>query len=133
MTVPPGLTCARCAGSLYPRPATHTQEGYVHTTRCPRICTIPGCGRPHVAKGFCGPCYKRGGEPATRTSMDSVHLDDVAWMANTGETWTGAVARLGVKAKTLEKWLKDRGAYDLAVRMRARETPLTSGSHKVAA
>lgn len=133
MTTAPGLTCARCAGSLYPRPATRTDEGFTHAGRCPRVCSLPECNAPHVARGYCRRHYARhvlGRQPRPKPVDQVIHLDDVAWMADTGETWTGACQRLSVKPKTLEKYLTEEGRYDLATRMKARETPLTAGSRK---
>jgi hypothetical protein len=48
-------------------------------------------------------------------------LEDVAWMAATGESLTGAARRLGVTASGLEKWLDRRGRSDLTHALLAHE------------
>lgn len=52
-------------------------------------------------------------DPATR-------LEDLAWMADTGESAVGAAERLGVEHEALEKWLR---RHDLGLwhRLAARD------------
>lgn len=48
-------------------------------------------------------------------------LEDLEFMADTGECLTGACRRLGLNVAALEKWLRDRGRGDLYNRLSARE------------
>lgn len=54
---------------------------------------------------------------AARTRELHAHADaraeDLAWMAETGETVTGAAKRLGISKETLEKWCARHGHLDL--------------------
>jgi transposase-like protein len=52
---------------------------------------------------------------------DAARLEDVAWMAETGETLSGAARRLGMEAESLAVWLRRRGAFDLCRTLRGRE------------
>jgi hypothetical protein len=90
-----------------------------------RTCSVPGCTAKHVARGFCSVHYKREVSRAgaeRRSTAIPIHLEDVEWMADTGETWLGAASRLGVHPKTLERRLHRDGRYDLVTRLRSRET-----------
>lgn len=83
-----------------------------------KTCTVPGCDTPLWAKGYCNPHYQRhrryGSPYATPTGRrTSIHLEDVEFMADTGETFEGAAARLGVKPNSLEKHLARLGRRDL--------------------
>lgn len=50
----------------------------------------------------------------------AARLEDVRWMAETGECLDGAARRLGLSRNTLEKWL-DRNAPDLLPALIARQ------------
>lgn len=52
----------------------------------------------------------------------SARLEDVTFMAATGETPDGAARRLGLRLDTLDKWC-DRHAPDLWHRLRANAQP----------
>ena len=80
-----------------------------------RTCTIPDCNRPHEARGWCHHHYKtwhRNGNPTT--TRQPIHIEDIEWMANTGETFPGAAMRLGRTPNTLHKYLTRAGRLDLA-------------------
>lgn len=53
-----------------------------------------------------GPSYDR-----------AAFLENCQWLAETGESWLGAAARLGVTPTALEKRLWRLGAYGLAGRL----------------
>lgn len=115
---PPGLTCARCEQALYPTTVRATDDGWQHATRCPRTCTIDGCHNPHEAHGYCSPHYqrmKRHGDPLGEGTLrpSSIEVEDVEWMAQTGESLTGACRRLGRSAGTLQKAMARAGRSDL--------------------
>lgn len=86
-----------------------------------KVCTYPSCDRKHAARGFCQHHYKR---EITRAGVDRrsppIHIEDVEWMAETGETWLRAIDRLGVKENTLKRHLERAGRYDLIRRMQRR-------------
>lgn len=50
----------------------------------------------------------------------AARLEDVRWMAETGECLDGAARRLGLSRNTLEKWL-DRNAPDVLPALIARQ------------
>lgn len=124
MNTPPGLTCASCERDLYPRLARRTDAGYVHAPRCPRLCTVPDCGRTHLAHGHCATHYRRiqrGG-----LQRPPLEIEDVEWMADTGESLTGAAARLHITPNALTQRLRGNSRGDLLARLRARD-PLPVG------
>lgn len=47
--------------------------------------------------------------------------EDLAWMAETGETLTGAAKRLGIGLNALEKWCRTHGEMAVYRRLAARE------------
>lgn len=48
------------------------------------------------------------------TSIDrTARAEDLAWMAETGETIPGAAHRLGISTDALEKWCDHNGHRDL--------------------
>lgn len=57
---------------------------------------------------------------ATATTPDDF-LEDVAWMAQHGESLTMAAARLGVKPASLDRRLMRAGATSLVETLRANE------------
>jgi hypothetical protein len=91
-----------------------------------QVCQIPGCGRPFRAKGYCMTQYMRWrahGDPLKvtgRVAAAAIVIEDVEWMAQTGESLLGAAHRLEVHPDTLERRLEREGRYDLANQMRAR-------------
>lgn len=84
-------------------------------------CRVDGCERKHLARGYCNTHYKR---EIVRADVDRrsapIHLEDVEWMAETGEKWTGAIHRLGVKESTLERFLERAERQDLIRKLRRR-------------
>lgn len=69
----PGLTCATCAGSLYPKYARADEDGYHHAQRCPSRRPLKACEQcgqvGRRAGDFCQGCI--GASPAV--------LPDDAW------------------------------------------------------
>lgn len=84
-----------------------------------KTCTLPDCDAAHWAKGYCNAHYHRSrryGDPygaADPLERSSIHLEDVEFMADTGETFEGAAARLGVKPNSLIQHLARKGRRDL--------------------
>lgn len=87
-----------------------------------RLCSVDGCDDRHVARGYCATHYK---QQVTRAGAKRrsapIHIEDVEWMAETGEVWTEAAKRLGVHPKTLERRLARAGRQDLVTTLRTRE------------
>lgn len=84
-------------------------------------CIVDGCDGKHLARGYCNVHYKR----VVIRGLDAegsprIHLEDVEWMADTGETWLIAVERLGVKENTLLRHLERAGRYDLIRKLQRR-------------
>lgn len=76
-----------------------------------RPCTIEDCPRPHAARGYCRLHYARiikGARPRDDWQQvdQEARLEDVRWMASTGEGLTGAAERLGISRAALETWLR---------------------------
>lgn len=118
---PPGLTCARCNRPFGATLATATDDGWVHAGRCPRICSIEGCTRRIEARGWCRrhwDAWRTHGDPLARNVLRDHDLEDLAFMAATGESWDGACRRLGVQPKTLERFAMRRGRHDLLAAFR---------------
>lgn len=88
-----------------------------------KVCDI--CGGPIFARTYCNAHYKRwhryGDPTAGYVRGSTINLEDVEWMAETGESLTGAAVRLGIKPGSLEKNLTDRGQRELLFRLRRRE------------
>ena len=85
-----------------------------------RGCDVQGCQRPHAARGYCRHHYGRyviGHKPRQQL----MHIEDIEWMAETGECLTGAAARLGVQPTTLERFLYRAGRADLYRVLKGRE------------
>ena len=120
------LTCHRCdhpfTGEVYAR---RTELGWEHVV-CPRAetCAHDGCIRPSRARGYCHAHYKRmlaGRDMDGRVQLTTDHLEDVEWMAETGESFDRAAERLGVKPASLERFLQRRGRRDLIAALKRRE------------
>jgi len=81
----PWATCARCDADLYPRLARRTDEGWACAERV-------GCGvrRAKAAK-----------------ARD--RIEDIQYMAATGESASGAAARLRIKREALESFCRKHG------------------------
>lgn len=122
---PPGLTCAACSQRLYPALARATESGWTHVVRCPRICGVTDCDGPRHAHGYCQPHSRRWlkyGDPMHEsvTVNREGRLEDVRWMAETGECLDGAARRLGLSRNSLEKWL-ERNERDVLKVLVARQ------------
>lgn len=115
MTVPPGLTCADCQQPLAPHLAVRTLDGWEHAGRCP--CKVNDCPNPRHAGGYCNPHYgrmKRHGNPlAGNRANIKLHIEDIEWMAENGESLSGAAARLGVTVSALDRHLRRGGHTDI--------------------
>lgn len=84
-------------------------------------CKMEGCEREHTAKGYCNRHYKSQVYRAGRQRRTSaIQLEDVEWMAETGEWWGRAAQRLGVKENTLLRYLERAGRYDLIQKLQKR-------------
>lgn len=75
-------------------------------------CKVDGCDRKHAAKGFCNMHYKReyvyGGRGRTwRPFNPADRLEDCQWMAEHGESLSGAARRLGISRDALDTWLSN--------------------------
>lgn len=87
-----------------------------------RTCTVEGCGEKHAARGYCNRHYKHAiARAGAQRRASAIHLEDVEWMANTGENWDRAAERLGVKESTLLRHLERAGRYDLIRKLQRRE------------
>ena len=64
------------------------------------------------------------GPAATLTATTAALVEDAAWLALTGESWSQAVIRLGYagKANALERRLHRAGRYDLITALCSHET-----------
>lgn len=90
-----------------------------------RDCTEPLGSRN--TSGLCGRCYRRNRRheerainPGKRSRFQRDRLEDLEWMAATGETFEGAAKRLGITQPGLEKWI-NLHAPDLWERFRRNE------------
>lgn len=94
-----------------------------------KTCNV--CDSPLLARGYCAPHYKRfmrHGDPfAGYIRGSNVNLEDVKWMADTGESLDGAAARIGIKPGSLKKNLSERGEHELLRQLR-RRNPLPIAS-----
>ena len=117
--IPEGLTCVACNRPLYPNLARRTDDGWRHkSSRCPRVgCVMEGCDRKHQARGYCELHYKR----IAKGQKAPLHIEDIEWMAETGECLTGAARRLGVQPKSVERFLYRNGRMDLHRVLKGRE------------
>lgn len=114
-----GLTCFICEQPLYPHPAERTDWGWKHAHGCATECAVSSCAKPRRKRQWCETHYaqwKRHGhvvDPADR-------LEDIEFMAATGESFIGAAARLDMTPKALEKFLGRHRRTDLRATLIAR-------------
>lgn len=85
-----------------------------------RLCSIDGCNTKHHANGYCGAHNRRWktyGDPMHTVSKinHEGRLEDVRWMAATGECLSGAAARLGIAVSALEVWGRRHDRESLAL------------------
>lgn len=66
-------------------------------------------------------CDRLAAAHAVHARRSAERLEDLTFMAETGESFVGAAARLGVDANTLERWLERRKLSDLANRLHSRD------------
>jgi transposase-like protein len=92
--------------------------------RIPKPCTVEGCENKHLARGYCRRHYGNFVLGQTPQPSRRIELEDIEWMAETGECWSRAAARLGVKPNTLQRKLEREGRYDLISALRRREVAL---------
>ena len=122
----PGLTCATCEARLYPHEARRTPDGFVHLDRAACAgCKVDGCQGKKSARGYCRPHYHRWlrhGDPLGGRITIAETLEDIEFMADTGESLVGAAARLGLKRATLGTFLGRNGRHDLTRRLAARDS-----------
>ena len=90
----------------------------------PRTCSVEGCERPHNARGYCRTHYGHmvEGRVPCRPLTVSVEdrLEDLRFMAETGESLMGAAARLGITERGLDLWLARHDANALRADLRSR-------------
>lgn len=87
----------------------------------PKWCAVDGCDRPHAARGYCHLHYKREVARAEVPRRNpALHLEDVEWMASTGEELSRAARRIGVAERTLIRHLERANRYDLIRKLRGR-------------
>lgn len=92
--------CPRCGRDLYPHTARPTDAGWVCANRL-------SCGNA-----------------AKAAARRDARIEDVQWMADTGETLSGAARRLGLSVDAFERWLH-RNAPELR-RPLARREPMVA-------
>lgn len=89
-----------------------------------RPCGVTDCQRPHHSHGYCVMHMHRWlkhGDPTEGGRIDAdARLEDLRWMADTGEGLSGASARIGAKVKTVEAFLR-RHDPDCLARLIAHE------------
>lgn len=120
-------TCKGCGCPLMRRsewyaldPETRAElsrsQGYRHTSSR-NLCTP--CGR--AERKAAGRARDNAARIADEDAAREQFLEDVEWMAETGECATGAARRLGMKREALEKRLKRADRSDLYRTLAARE------------
>lgn len=88
-------------------------------------CKVDGCTEKHLAKGYCNRHYKKvvvhgGRERVVPIVNREDRIEDCQWMAQHGESLSGAARRLGIGRPALDAWLSRNDAATLAV-LRANE------------
>jgi len=89
----PWATCCRCDADLYPRLARRSEWGWTCAHRS-------GCARRAIARDRC---------------------EDIKWMADNGESATGAAARLGISRENLENQCRRYGLTEQWHRLMIRD------------
>ena len=87
----PGLTCHKCNAPI------SGERGAPMARRTP-------LGLQHVT------CPKRANNRAWKQQITLARIEDLAFMADTGETREGAAMRLGATLESLDKWARKHAA-----------------------
>lgn len=106
----PGLTCAACHGELYPSEAQRTDEGWRHTEADRRKCSAQ-----------------------RRSRQQQERREDIEWMAETGETFSGVAKRLGISIAALDRWLRHNDLLHIHRTLLARDPGATNARRRTAA
>lgn len=110
--LPPGLTCAVCHDPLYPENARRTDDGWRHADKTSK-------------------CQSRLAERQHAEKRDARN-EDLRWMAETGETFSGAAKRLGLGNAALDRWFRLHPMPDVKAALLARDPGATTGRQKAA-
>lgn len=141
MNLPPGLTCGRCTQPLYPHLARATDDALIHTDACVETChscqatlvsrkrwdkqtpeeradAIAAGRRRKGRENTCSRCakstYREDGQRRDNAERARAErIEDLEWMAETGESLAGAAHRLGLTLSALEHFLSRAGRLDL--------------------
>lgn len=69
-------------------------------------CIVEGCNRRHRARGYCSTHYNHIVMGRSPRHFDSEgRMEDICWMAETGESLAGVAKRLGVTQRAVEMFL----------------------------
>lgn len=78
--------------------------------------------KPMHAHGLCNTCYHGGKRISdAHLQLRASRLEDLTWMADTGESAVGAAARLGITRDALEKWCHNNDHDELYARLHRRD------------
>lgn len=83
-------------------------------------CAVEGCTDPRFRREWCCRHYNnwRRKGAVNAPTINRIELEDVEWMAETGESFEGAAMRLGVQASSLERFLDREKRRDLMAAFR---------------
>lgn len=108
----PGLTCVTCRSVLYSGEAKRTDAGW-----------------RHVDRNLCNSIRVK----AENAEKRAARREDIEWMCETGETFSGVAKRLGITNTALEKWLRANDMRDVQQRLLARDPGAITHRRKAAA
>lgn len=96
-----------------------------------RVCSLEDCNQPHRARGYCGLHYGRvikGSQPRENWQPfdHTARIEDVRWMAATGEGLTGAAKRVSISTAALEGWLRKHDPATLSTLTAQDPLPLNT-------
>ena len=93
-------------------------------------CLVEGCGREHRARGYCHLHYKHvfveGRDaahllpPSPSEAITQARLEDLRFMAETGECLDGAAKRLGISTRGLSLFLTRHDERELMATLQRR-------------